>query len=182
MSEARARVMSLVLPLCITGRMRVPGNQLVVLIGDASRVHDVLIEELGTELVVVTAPTLSEFLRTVNQARKADPSAGIRQLADGLTLDPRCRQITWRGEQLHVTRREFGLLAAFSEEPREVLTFDDLLAAGWGSVDHRDVGLVHSAIMRLRVKLRAAGVPIYIASVWGVGFRLAEGAQSEAGT
>ena len=135
-------------------------------------------------MVVVTAPSLTEFLRTIRETRSAEAPASElgnpRVIADGLIVDLGCRQVTLRGHPLHVTRREFGLLVALSNEPRGVLTFDDLLAAGWGDVDHRDVGLVHSAVMRLRAKLREASAPVHIVSVWGVGFRLANGLESSA--
>jgi two-component system KDP operon response regulator KdpE len=153
----------------------VPSDPLVVLIGDAARAHDALASTLGNDVVIVSAPSLGEFLRTVRETdTPAQPPEGRMVVVDHFVVDLACRQVTWRGQPVHVTRREFGLLVALSREPRGVLTFDDLLVAGWGDVDHRDVGLVHSAIMRLRAKLKETGVPVQIMSIWGVGFRLAE--------
>lgn len=156
-------------------------DSLVVLIGDAARAHDRIASTLGGDVVIVSAPSLGEFFRTVRDPGPAgQPPDGRLVVVEDFVVDLGCRQVTWRGRPVHVTRREFELLVALSEEPRGVLTFDDLLTGAWGDVDHRDVGLVHSAIMRLRARLREAGVPVHIISVWGVGFRLSDHSQTPA--
>jgi hypothetical protein len=88
----------------------------------------------------------------------------------GVRLDPRSRIATRDGARLDLSRLEFDLLLFFARNPQQVFTRSQLLQHVWGHkhTTHRTVD-VH--VSRLRTK---AGDPDVIATVYGVGYRLAE--------
>jgi DNA-binding response OmpR family regulator len=87
-------------------------------------------------------------------------------------MDRPQRRAWLAGRELSFTPREFDLLAHFMQEPGRVFTRTELLDEVWGyghdGYDHT----VNSHINRLRSKLGDdRGEPIFIHTVWGVGYR-----------
>ncbi|NHB86121.1 winged helix-turn-helix transcriptional regulator [Tessaracoccus sp. HDW20] len=77
------------------------------------------------------------------------------------------------GETVDLTRIQFDLLASLAEQPRRVLTREQLVErvwGGWFGTDHHlDVHL-----SRLRQRINQAGGPRVAHAVRGVGFRFTE--------
>jgi DNA-binding response OmpR family regulator len=94
------------------------------------------------------------------------PDAGL------ILLDPRPRAAFRDGRLLDLSRLEYDLLLFFAEHPRQVFSRAQLLARVWGHV-HTGVRTVDVHISRLRTKLHD---PELITTVYGVGYRLADGA------
>ncbi len=94
---------------------------------------------------------------------KGDPS--------GYELDRRRHEIRWQGAPLPATVTEFRLLRAMVERLGEVVTHEELLAAGWPDVPDPDPLWLKPHLARLREKLVIAGAPVPMA-VRGVGYRL----------
>jgi DNA-binding response OmpR family regulator len=92
----------------------------------------------------------------------------------GLTIDPRTRQVRLDGLPIDLSRKEFDLLVALAQRPREVVTKRELMADVWrqnyGGGD-RTVD-VHLSWLRRKLGETAAD-PRYLHSVRGVGVRLA---------
>jgi DNA-binding response OmpR family regulator len=92
----------------------------------------------------------------------------------GLTIDPRTREVRLDGLPIDLSRKEFDLLLALAQRPREVVTKRELLAVVWrqnyGGGD-RTVD-VHLSWLRRKLGETAAD-PRYLHSVRGVGVRLA---------
>lgn len=100
-------------------------------------------------------------------------SAGLtaeKQLGD-LRLLPDRRRVTWQDAVVQLTPIEFELLDRLTDDPGVVWPYDKLHQMVWHNESLGDRGVLHSAIKRLRRKLRAAGVTADIESVRGVGFR-----------
>jgi len=95
-----------------------------------------------------------------------EPDTGL------IVLDPKPRAVFRDGELLDLSRLEYDLLLFFAEHPRQVFTRGQLLARVWGHV-HTGVRTVDVHISRLRTKLDD---PDLITTVYGVGYRLADGA------
>ncbi|HLV55160.1 MAG TPA: winged helix-turn-helix domain-containing protein [Actinotalea caeni] len=88
-----------------------------------------------------------------------------------LRVDLAAREVTISGRTLHLSPREFDLLAALASEIERVWSFAELTTRVWhtGYLGAPDV--VTSAVKRLRKRLDAfAG--LQIASVRGIGYRL----------
>lgn len=83
------------------------------------------------------------------------------------------RTVTRRGEDVHLSRREFDILAALSSPPGRVHTREDLLDLLWPGGTLLDSRTLDTHVHRLRTKLEAnPAAPRHLLTVRGVGFRL----------
>jgi DNA-binding response OmpR family regulator len=89
-----------------------------------------------------------------------------------LVVDERSRQVLFEGRPLPLTRIECALLRHLNSAPVRVWTYERLYPAVWGGTYLGDNAILHAAVNRLRRKLRAAGGPVGIETVRGVGYRL----------
>ncbi len=108
-------------------------------------------------------------------ARAAAGATGAADLpdvyADGLlTVDHRQRTALAGATDLHLTPREFTLLAAFVRHPAQVLSGEQLVELVWGD-PWTAPDQVKVAVGRLRRKLAAAGAGDPIETVRGFGYR-----------
>jgi len=92
-----------------------------------------------------------------------------------LHINPQKRKVTLRGNTVELTPKEFDLLQLFASNPGKVYSRQALLDEVWGyqfkGYDHT----VNSHINRLRNKIEVdPSEPIYLKTVWGVGYRFAE--------
>ena len=87
------------------------------------------------------------------------------------------RVVTVGDRQVHLSRREFDLLALLLSPPGQVRTRDELIDRLWSGRDLADTRTLDTHVRRLRVKLeRDPAQPQYLVTVRGVGFRFdAEG-------
>ncbi|HZN20553.1 MAG TPA: winged helix-turn-helix domain-containing protein [Micromonosporaceae bacterium] len=96
----------------------------------------------------------------------------VRTLGD-LVIDPTRHRVTWQGIPVPLTRLEWDLLGSLASPPVTVWTYERLFGEVWGSSYLGDTSILHSAVKRLRRKLRAAGDGVAVETVRGVGYRLA---------
>jgi two-component system, OmpR family, response regulator MtrA len=89
-----------------------------------------------------------------------------------LEVDSVRQQVTWNGSPLALTRQERGILGCLAETPAGVWSHERLYREVWREAWLGDATVLHAAVKRLRHKLREAGVPAFLDSVRGVGFRL----------
>lgn len=95
----------------------------------------------------------------------------VLQVGD-LRIDLTRREVTLRDEPVHLTRREFDLLAYLAARPDEVVTRRELLAEVWHQAYGQDQTLdVHLSWLRRKLGERAQS-PRYLHTVRGVGVRL----------
>ncbi|WP_245641239.1 winged helix-turn-helix domain-containing protein [Streptomyces megasporus] len=86
-----------------------------------------------------------------------------------LTVDLRTRQAEVDGKPVHLTRREFDLLAALLSDAGAVRQREDLINEVWDPNWHGSTRTLDVHIGSLRAKL---GGREWIEAVRGVGFRL----------
>ena len=103
--------------------------------------------------------------------RQASRGAGILQHGD-ITIDAGRREARVAGEEVHLAPKEFELLWALMEHRGMVLTRDQLLERVWGYTFAGDTRTVDVHVRQLRRKL-GDGCPIV--TVWGVGYKVADG-------
>nr|WP_307871436.1 MULTISPECIES: winged helix-turn-helix domain-containing protein [unclassified Micromonospora] len=101
-------------------------------------------------------------------------TAGRTSLGD-LTIDPLGHLVTWRGQPLALTRLERRLLTQLATAPLGVWTYERLFESVWGCAYLGDTSILHSAVKRLRRKLRAADDALRVHTVRGIGYRLSVG-------
>jgi two-component system, OmpR family, response regulator MtrA len=89
-----------------------------------------------------------------------------------LVVDERSRQVFVDGHPLPLTRIECALVGHLASAPVRVWTYERLFTAVWGGTYLGDNAILHSAVKRLRRKLRTAGGRVEVETVRGVGYRL----------
>ena len=83
------------------------------------------------------------------------------------------REVSVRGTPVHVSRKEFDLLAALLTPARRVRSRDELIDLLWPDTYLTDTRTLDTHIHRLRSKLEPdPAEPCYIVTVRGVGFRI----------
>ncbi len=91
---------------------------------------------------------------------------------DALEIDPATRQVVARGRDVELTAREFDLLLFLARHPGQVFSRDQLMDRVWQFPFYSDTTTVTVHVRRLRAKIEAdASNPLWIQTVWGVGYR-----------
>lgn len=99
-----------------------------------------------------------------------------------LVIDPRTREATLAGEPLELSRKEFDLLLALASRRGEVVTRRELLVEVWQQPYGGGDRTVDVHVSWLRRKLgETAASPRYLRTVRGVGIRLVDPAEEQAG-
>jgi two-component system response regulator RegX3 len=106
-------------------------------------------------------------------ASRAEVSARSAVVVAGpVRIDFARRVVTARDQTVHLSRREFDLLALLLSPPGQVRTRDELIDRLWSGRDLADTRTLDTHVRRLRVKLeRHPARPQYLVTVRGVGFR-----------
>lgn len=90
-----------------------------------------------------------------------------------LCLDPRGHEVTYNGQRLSLTPKEYQLLELFLRSGRRVLSRGNILDNLWSFEDPPGEEAVKVHIKDLRKKLKLAGAPSdFIETVYGLGYRL----------
>ncbi|MGO4748515.1 response regulator transcription factor [Streptomyces sp. 2MCAF27] len=87
-----------------------------------------------------------------------------------IRLDPRTRKLFVEGSEVHITRKEFDLLAMLLEEPGAVMERQDIMCRVWDENWFGSTRTLDVHVGSLRGKL---GHTEWIETVRGVGYRLA---------
>ena len=105
------------------------------------------------------------------------PSEGRLRVGE-LELDPVAREVRLRGVRVTLSQKEFALLRRLAGEPTRVFTKSELLRDVWGFRAMGATRTLDSHACRLRQKLSVRG-DRFVVNVWGVGYRLVDGAVEE---
>ncbi|GIJ07509.1 winged helix-turn-helix domain-containing protein [Micromonospora andamanensis] len=98
-----------------------------------------------------------------------------------LVVDRAGHLVTWRGTPLGLTRTERELLARLVSPPVTVWSYERLFASVWGGAYLGDTAILHSAVKRLRRKLRTLVDGPQVQTVRGVGYRLSSPPEAAGG-
>lgn len=122
-------------------------------------------------LVAGGAARLDRYLDTL---RDLD-SPGDQQpvVIDAIAIDLVRRTVTRQGEAVHLTPKEYAVLAELAKHPGEVLTHAHLLRAVWGPAQEGQIDYLRVAVRALRQKLEPdPAAPRLIINEPAVGYRL----------
>jgi len=137
--------------------------------------------ELGADDYVVKPFSPAELVSRVKAVMRRTygkaNGAGERPLTFGdLTIDPKTRLVTARGQNVELTATEFNLLYFIACHPRQVFKRDQLLENVWGFSEYVDPSTVTVHIRRLREKIeKDPSNPVWLLTVWGVGYKFEPG-------
>ncbi len=154
-----------------------PDLPILVLSGRTSEIDRLRGFQRGCDDYVIkpfSYPELRARVSALLRRQRRRPGPGRLRIGP-LEIDPLARQAWLHGEPLRLSKKEFALLRALAGDPTRVFTREELLRGVWG---YRSLGrtrTLDSHASRLRKKLGAAGDK-YVVNVWGVGYRLVDGA------
>lgn len=93
--------------------------------------------------------------------------------AGDLAIDLANRQVSRGGEEVHLTRKEYEVLAQLAKAPGRVVTHSRILEAAWPLEYDRRIEYLRIVVRNLRQKLEADPArPEIIVNELGVGYRL----------
>ena len=148
----------------------------VVEAGDGRAALQVAALDLGAEDFVTKPFDSEELLARLRVAlRHAGAGAATPTLVrrGALTIDLDRRIVTRDGSELHLTRKEYDVLALLARHIGRVVTHDRMLDAAWGGDEDPRIEYLRIVVRNLRQKLEAPGpVGSVIANELGVGYRL----------
>jgi DNA-binding response OmpR family regulator len=112
------------------------------------------------------AARVRAHLRAPEQSKPTELSAG------GIQLDLLTRRVQRDGVSIHLSAKEFELLAFLLRHPNQVLSRTQMLGSVWGMDFDPGTNIVEVYIGYLRRKLSVSGRPAPIETVRSVGYRL----------
>ena len=156
---------------------------ILMLTARSSEMDRVLGLEIGADDYVTKPFSIRELLARVKAILRR-----VEELTDGggetapaviraadLELDPAKRIARCGGQNVDLTAKEFDLLLHFARNPGKVYTRSQLLDKVWGYGHDGYEHTVNSHINRLRAKIeKDPAHPVYILTVWGVGYKFAD--------
>jgi DNA-binding response OmpR family regulator len=154
-----------------------PRTPMLVLSGRAGELDRLRAFERGADDYLIKPFAYRELLARIRAilGRAQERPARGRVRVGALELDPVSRRVTLDGAVVELSQKEFSLLRTLAADPTRVWTKDELMRLVWG---HRNLGTTRtldSHACRLRQKLCANG-DRFVINVWGVGYRLVDGA------
>lgn len=108
-------------------------------------------------------------LRRANQAKEPESSEPIA--VGDFRIDLQTRVVSVAGKEVHLTPKEFDLLAYMARRPEKVLTHTTLLKAVWGPQSVQQPEYLRVFINQLRKKIEPDETPRYILTEPWVGYR-----------
>ena len=154
-------------------RARMPELPVIVLTARAAVEQKVRGLDRGANDYVTKPFSFEELLARV-RAHLRGPTQRESSVLDtaGIRVDLRTRRVERDGHEVHLTAREFEVLAYLMRHPDQVLSREQILNAVWGFDFDPGTKVLEVYVGYLRRKLGDAGGPDPIETVRNVGYRL----------
>ena len=122
------------------------------------------------EFVITVEAQANKLQRYVSNLVEVDPQTEQRPIEAGeVSIDLFRRKIFRNGHEVHLTPKEFAVLAELAKHPAQVLTHAHLLRTAWGPAQETQTEYLRVAVRALRQKLGSG----LIINEPAVGYRLA---------
>ena len=153
-----------------------PATRLIVVSARDATEQKVAALDLGADDYVTKPFDREELLARIRASLRAKLAAeAARQVvkAGDFTIDLLERRVTRGGVEVHLTPKEFAVLAELAKWPGRVLTHRHLLRVAWGPAHEDRTEYLRVTMRALRQKLEAAPAePALLFNEPGVGYRL----------
>ncbi|KYC41846.1 transcriptional regulator [Scytonema hofmannii PCC 7110] len=129
--------------------------------------------DAGADDYLMKPYQLDELLARIRAAVRRGDSTSLAALHWGkLCLEPNDCNVTYDGQRLHLTPKEYALLQLFLTNKQRVFSQNALLDHLWSFEDAPSTNAIRAHIKSLRQKLKQAGAVDLIETVHGMGYRL----------
>ena len=157
-------------------RLRASNDIAILILTARADSHDVVAGlEAGADDYMVKPAVPKELSARVRALlrRSARPSGPASLVFDDLEILPDAGVVRVGGNEVSLTKTEFGLLCELAQNPGRILTREVLLDTVWGYGYFGDGRLVDVHVRRLRTKVEADPAhPRHIVTVRGLGYKL----------
>lgn len=155
------------------------GVPLIVVSARENSEQKVAALDLGADDYVTKPFDTEELLARVRASLRRGLAAQAEQEVvefGAVSVDLYRRIVRRGGEELHLTPKEYAVLAELAKHPGRVLTHAQLLRAAWGPAQEKQTEYLRVVMRALRQKLeRNPSVPELLINEPGVGYRLMAG-------
>ena len=152
------------------------GNPIVLVVSAREATDQkVLALDLGADDYVTKPFDAEEILARLRVALRGRGTTALPKVlrSGDLEIDFENRVVRRGGEEAHLTRKEYDVLAALAAAPGRVITHQRIMEAAWPTDHDRRVEYLRIVIRNLRLKLEgSSGVGTVIANELGIGYRL----------
>jgi len=161
----------------IIGRLRGDGGlPIIVVSAREDSEQKIAALDLGAEDYVSkpfdTEELLARIRATLRRSLASQAEQQLVELGD-VSIDLYRRLVRRGGDELHLTPKEYAVLAELAKHPGRVLTHAQLLRAAWGPAQEKQTEYLRVAVRALRQKLeKVPSEPKLILNEPGVGYRL----------
>lgn len=172
------------LSLCTRMRRSEIYTPILMLTAKSTELDRVLGLEIGADDYLTkpfSVPELMARIKALFRRSEAMANSKTEQISGetiqrgNMTIETDKRRVTINKQEIDLTAREFDLLLFFARHPGRVYNRMQLLDQVWGYQHDGYEHTVNSHINRLRGKVEAdPAKPIYIQTVWGVGYKFGE--------
>lgn len=147
---------------------------IVILTGQDTSTSKVMGLDTGADDYVIKPFDLQELLARIRALLRRGSSNLTPVLEwESLRLDPSNCQVTYEGQPLHLTAKEYGLLELFLRNNQRIFSQSALLDHLWSFEEPPSENTVRAHIKSLRQKLKKAGAATdLLETVYGLGYRL----------
>jgi two-component system, OmpR family, KDP operon response regulator KdpE len=115
-------------------------------------------------------------VRTTLRHRMTDTGAGPLVVADAVEIDLERRRVRKSGVDVHLSPKEYDVLAELAKRPDRVIGHRQLLRTVWGPAHEDQIDYLRIVVRNLRQKLeRDPASPALLINELGVGYRLVAG-------
>lgn len=136
-------------------------------------------DNIGKILMVTFEDDEEKFIEDVisflnvgrkNVFQEINSKSKIRNM--DISIDLEKREIDRSGKKIELTYTEFEILQLLAQNPGRVFSKEQIYDAVWKEPYSGDYNIVMSHISHIREKIEDdPGHPVYIQTVWGVGYR-----------
>jgi two-component system response regulator RegX3 len=159
--------------VCRILRGRTPDLPIIIVSASGTEVDRVLGFELGADDYLVKPFSVRELLARIRALAKRaglDDSADKAQMVGSrVRLDRRSRQVFLDGREVHLTTKEFDVLAFLCDDPGAARRRSEIIEHVWGGQWFGPTKTLDAHVAAIRRKLEGG---IVITALRGVGFRV----------
>lgn len=129
--------------------------------------------DAGADDYVVKPCTVQELLARIRALLRRRNASGAPILQRGdLCLDPSSCRVTYKGQLLSLSAKEYGFLELFLRNPHRTFSSSSIIEQIWSFEDPPGDDTVRAHIKRVRRKLKDAGAGEVIKTIYGIGYCL----------